>query len=99
MEFETDNIQSVKGRQPGKWDYLLAKFVNPGDRIKQDPAKLSSQTASVIAKRMCFLDPSRVFHSGLDIKDNVRYIRVRVPGELVEKEEAAELELEGGEEE
>jgi hypothetical protein len=92
MKFVKDNIQSVKGRQPTKYDHLLEAFENPGDRIKFEESECSRATASQIAKRLMILAPGKQFHSGFDVLEKLVFVRLRVEGEIPSKEEVKEQE-------
>lgn len=94
LEFTKDNLTNIKGRQPSQWDALISEFERPGDRVKFDPSKVTKAQAAQGASRLRKLHPDKAFHSGYDAIDKVTFIRLRMPGEVPDKDEENEEKLE-----
>ena len=92
MNFTKANIPVARGMQPTKWDKLLEHFVEPGDSLFFDEKDLSRQTASLAAKRLNLLDPTRKFHSFYNVLEKKVVVRVRPAGEVPDANEEKEQE-------
>lgn len=89
MKFKKENIASIKGTRPTKYDTLLDEFEKGGDTLFFDEEEISRQTASNIARRLITLS-GKPFHSGYHVMKKKVYVRLRMENEVPEAEESEE---------
>lgn len=86
LEFTKTKIESTKGLQPSKWDFLAEELTEPGDTAEFDPTKVSRANAAVGAARLRKLTGKK-FHSGFNAISGKTFIRLRMDGEVDKDEE------------
>lgn len=86
MEFKKTKIESTKGIQPSKWDFLAQELTEPGDTAEFEENEVSRPSAAQGAARLRKLT-GKPYHSGYHAINKTTFIRLRMPDEVIEKDE------------
>lgn len=87
FKFQKENVKTTRGMQPSVFDALLPEFKEAGDCLYFDEADMSRPKASQAAKRLTALSGGKKFHSGFDAVKKKVYVRLRMDGEVPDKQD------------
>lgn len=86
MEFKKTKIESTKGIQPSKWDFLAQELTEPGDTAEFEESQVSRASVAQGAARLRKIT-GKSYHSGYHAINKTTFIRLRMPDEVIEKDE------------